>query len=265
MFRNQYDTDVTIWSPQGRLHQVEYAMEAVNQGTVCLGLRNKTHVVLAGLKRSPSELACYQKKLHKIDDHMGIAMSGLTADGRSLIKYMRTEALNHKYVYGSEIQGGRLVLDVADMHQRCTQAYVRRPYGVGLLVGVSDQTGPHLYATEPSGNYFEYVAMAIGARSQTSRTYLEREYNKFEDCTVDELIKHALKALAASLSGDTEMDANSATVSIVGADQDFTLVEGADLQKYLDMITLEQGSGAGAAGAADEGAMDEGAIVDPDA
>ena len=87
MFRNQYDTDVTVWSPQGRLHQVEYANEAVNQGTVCLGLRSKSHVVLAALKRSPNELACYQNKLFKIDDHMGVAMSGLTADGRSLIKY----------------------------------------------------------------------------------------------------------------------------------------------------------------------------------
>ena len=66
-FRNQYDTDVTVWSPQGRLHQVEYAIEAVNQGTVCLGLRNDKYVVLAGLKRSPNELASYQKKLHKID------------------------------------------------------------------------------------------------------------------------------------------------------------------------------------------------------
>ena len=107
MFRNQYDTDVTVWSPQGRLHQVEYAAEAVNQvsdvffrnssqsinpnflsfqGTVCLGLRNDKYVVLAALKRSPNDLASYQRKLHKIDDHMGIAMSGLTADGRSLIK-----------------------------------------------------------------------------------------------------------------------------------------------------------------------------------
>lgn len=86
MFRNQYDTDVTVWSPQGRLHQVEYAGEAVNQGTACLGLRNDKYVILAALKRSTNDLAYYQRKLHKIDDHMGVSMSGLTADGRSLIK-----------------------------------------------------------------------------------------------------------------------------------------------------------------------------------
>lgn len=239
MFRNQYDTDVTVWSPQGRLHQVEYAMEAVNQGTACLGLRSDKYVVLAGLKRSPNELASYQKKLHKIDDHMGVGMSGLTADGRSLIRYMRTEALNHKYVYGTTVQGSRLVVDLADMHQRCTQSYVRRPYGVGLLVGVYDQTGPHLYITEPSGNYYEYVAMAIGSRSQTSRTYLEKEFENFGSCSLDDLIKHALKALAASLSGDVELDNKSVSIGIVGEGKPFEIIEGDKLQKYLDAIVVE--------------------------
>lgn len=134
---------------------------------------------------------------------------------------MRTEALNHKYVYGTPIQAGRLVVDLADMHQRCTQSYVRRPYGVGLLIASYDQTGPHLYTTEPSGNYFEYFAMAIGSRSQTSRTYLEKEFQNFPTCSLDDLIKHALKALAASLSGDSELDCQSATVAIVGKDQPF--------------------------------------------
>jgi len=273
MHRNQYDTDVTVWSPQGRLHQVEYAMEAVNQvcfsfsmtsppsapysrhqhspphphtsphvqGTACLGLRSKTHVVLAGLKRSPNELASYQKKLGKIDDHMGIAMSGLTADGRSLVKYMRTEALEHKYVYGTAIQASRLVLDLADMHQECTQAYVRRPYGVGLLVAAYDQTGPHLYMTEPSGNYYEYGAMAIGSRSQTSRTYLEKEFDSFGDCSRDELIKHALKALAVSLAGDAELDTKNASIAVVGLDHPFVILEGASLQPFLDAIEVEGG------------------------
>mmetsp|Transcript_11326 Transcript_11326/g.18442 ORF Transcript_11326/g.18442 Transcript_11326/m.18442 type:complete len:256 (+) Transcript_11326:46-813(+) len=239
MFRNQYDTDVTVWSPQGRLHQVEYALEAVNQGTVCLGLRSSTHVVIAGLKRSPNELASYQKKIQKIDNHMGVAMSGLTADGRSLVKYMRTEALNHKYVYGTPMQANRIVLDLADMHQRCTQSYVRRPYGVGLMVAAYDQTGPHLFTTEPSGNYFEYNAMAIGSRSQTSRTYLEKEFESFNDCSLDDLIKHALKGLAASLSGDTELDSQSASIAFVGKDCPFTSLDGPPLQPYLDQIEVD--------------------------
>lgn len=153
---------------------------------------------------------------------------------------MRSEALNNKYVYGTPVQAGRLVSDVADMHQRCTQSYVRRPYGVGLLVAAFDQTGPHLFVTEPSGNYFEYFAMAIGSRSQTSRTYLEREYESFPNASLDDLIKHAVKALAASLSGDSELDVKSAAVSVLGADLAYQMIEGAALQRYLDEITTEQ-------------------------
>ena len=78
-------------------------------------------MVLAALKRSPHELASFQKKLLKIDDHIAVGIAGLNADARSLAKYMRTECLNHKYVYGSPMQGSRLVTDVADQHQRCTQ------------------------------------------------------------------------------------------------------------------------------------------------
>ena len=86
MFRNQYDTSVTTWSPDGRLHQVEYAMEAVKQGSACIGLRSDKFAVLSVLKRSQSELASYQDKLFKIDDHMGIGVAGLMADARSLSK-----------------------------------------------------------------------------------------------------------------------------------------------------------------------------------
>lgn len=85
-----------------------------------------------------------------------------------------------RYVYGTTMQAGRLVLDLADMHQRTTQSYVRRPYGVGMLVAAYDQTGPHLFQTCPSGNYFEYLAMAIGARSQSAKTYLEKHFEDFE-------------------------------------------------------------------------------------
>jgi hypothetical protein len=142
MFRSNYDGDITTWSPQGRIHQIEYAMEAVKQGSACVGLKSKTHAVIVALKRSSSELGSYQKKIFKIDDHIGIAISGLTgmsyfelefakqfcinmhldnfvylsflADARVLSKYMRTECLNHKFVYEEPVQTSRLVIQVAD-------------------------------------------------------------------------------------------------------------------------------------------------------
>lgn len=119
MFRNQYDTDVTTWSPAGRLFQVEYAMEAVKQGSAAIGLRSKTHVVLACVNKANSELSSHQKKIFKVDDHIGVAIAGLTADGRVLSRYMRSECINYNYTYESPLPVGRLVVQLADKAQVC--------------------------------------------------------------------------------------------------------------------------------------------------
>uniref|UniRef100_A0A7S4PAC0 Proteasome subunit alpha type n=1 Tax=Guillardia theta TaxID=55529 RepID=A0A7S4PAC0_GUITH len=215
MFRNQYDTDVTTWSPQGRIHQVEYAMEAVKQGSACVGVKSKTHAVLTALKRSTNDMSSYQKKIFKVDEHMGIAISGLTADARSLCMYMRTECLQHKYVYESPVPVQRLVIDIADKCQGCTQSASARPYGVGLLVAGMDQTGPHVYYNCPSGNYYEYKAMTIGARSQAAKTYLEKHFASFENLELKDLVKHALTALKET-SQNGDINAKNASVAIVG-------------------------------------------------
>ncbi|CAF1918343.1 unnamed protein product [Brassica napus] len=162
MFRNQYDTDVTTWSPTCRLFQVEYAMEAVKQGSAAIGLRSRSHVVLACVNKAQSELSSHQKKIFKVDDHIGVAIAGLTADGRVLSRYMRPEAINHSFTYESPLPVGRLVVHLADKAQVCTQRSWKRPYGVGLLVGGLDESGAHLYYNCPSGNYFEYQAFTIG-------------------------------------------------------------------------------------------------------
>ena len=136
--------------------QGEYAMESTRQGSGAVGLRSDKCVVLAALKRKVNDLADHQKKIMMVDDHMGVAISGLTADARTLIKWMRSECLNNRYVYGTPAMTSRLVKDLADRHQECTQTYVRRPYGVALLIAGFDQTGPKLFQTDPSGNYYEY-------------------------------------------------------------------------------------------------------------
>lgn len=261
MNRNQYDTDVTVWSPKGRLFQVEYAMEAVQQGSACVGAVSRDFAVLAALKRNTNELSSYQKKIFKIDDNMGIVISGLTADARTLTKYMRTECLNHKFVYGSHMNTGRLVRDVADRHQRCTQSYVRRPYGVGLLVaGYDKATGAHLYRTCPSGNFYEYSAYAIGARSQSARTYLEKNFETFPDTDVESLVQHALKALSGCTESDKELDTLNTTVCIVGKDLPLKIIDGDDVAPYLAAIAgdeegktnAEDGAGAGDADMEDD-------------
>ncbi|KAF8974674.1 hypothetical protein BDZ97DRAFT_1911835 [Flammula alnicola] len=216
MFRNTYDSDNTVFSPQGRLHQVEYALEAVKQGSAAVGLRSKTHAVLLALKRSTGELASYQQKMFRIDDHVGIAIAGLTSDARVLSNFMRQQAMSSKMIFNRPIPVNRLVSSIADKAQVNTQEYGRRPYGVGFLVIGQDNAGPHLYEFSPSGNSYEYYAMSIGARSQSAKTYLEKHYESFADCSLEDLVRHGLHALRETLQQDKELNINNTSIGIVG-------------------------------------------------
>lgn len=120
--------------------------------------------------------------------------------------------------------------------QSCTQRYDRRPYGVGLLVAGYDDLGPHIYQTCPSANYFDCKAMAIGARSQSARTYLERYLDTFKTCNLEELVKHGLRALRECLPNEVELNSKNASVAIVGSDMEFTLFEDERVEPYLKAI-----------------------------
>lgn len=215
-------------------------MESVKQGSACVGLRSDTICVLGALKRSVSELSSHQKKLLMIDDHMAAGIAGLTADARSLAKYMQSECLNHRYVYGKAIPPHQLMADLADKHQRTTQINMRRPFGVGLLIASYDENSntPHLYQTCPSGNLYEFYSSAIGARSQSARTYLEKHYESFNTSSRDELIIHALTALHGCVSGDDELTADNGSIVVIGKDEKFTLIEGDELKVYLDRLEV---------------------------
>ncbi len=250
MFRNQYDNDVTVWSPQGRIHQIEYAMEAVKQGSATVGLKSKTHAVLVALKRASSELSAHQKKIIPIDDHIGISIAGLTSDARLLSKFMRTECLNSRYAFDTPLPVSRLVGMIGNKSQVNTQRYGRRPFGVGLLVAGFDEKGPHIYQTCPSANYFECKSMAIGARSQSARTYLEKHMNEFLDCTQEELVKHGLRALRDTLPNETELSTKNCSVAIVGENQKFTVYENDEVAAYLSGIEASARAKRAAAAAA---------------
>lgn len=201
-FRNQYDSDVTVWSPQGRLHQVEYAMAAVKLGTATVGLKNKDYAVLVALCKPASELSASQRKIIPIDDHLGISIAGITADARVLSKYLRSECLSYKHSYGSTYPVSRLITNLGNKMQTTTQRYDRRPYGVGLLLAGYDEKGPHIYKVEPSANYFNCKAMTIGSRSQSARTYLEHNLKTFNTCSKDDIICHGIHAIRSSLPND---------------------------------------------------------------
>ncbi|BET02467.1 Proteasome subunit beta type-9 [Nesidiocoris tenuis] len=241
MFRNQYDSDVTVWSPQGRLHQVEYAMEAVKQGAVTVGVKNETHAVLVALKRAASELSAYQKKIIPIDVHMGMSISGLTADARIIGRHMRSECLSYTYANNAPMPVIRLLNKITLMMQHATQRYDKRPYGVGLLVAGYDHDGPHIVQICPSANMYECRAMAIGARSQSARTYLEKNLTEIGICPDEtELIKHALRALRDSVPNDVELTNKNVALAIVGKGTPLRELSEPELQVHLDVVLQEQ-------------------------
>ncbi|XP_028407064.1 proteasome subunit alpha type-1-like [Dendronephthya gigantea] len=252
MFRNQYDNDVSIWSPQGRIHQIEYAMEAVKQGSATIGIKSSTHVVLVALKRAASELSAHQKKIIPIDDHIGISIAGLTADARLLSKFMRIECLDSKFIYDTPLPVARLVGAIGDKMQQQTQMYGRRPYGVGLLIAGYDDAGPHLYQTCPSANFFDCKCMAIGARSQSARTYLEKMLDEFPNCTPEELIKHGLTALRETLPNEQELTTKNSSVCLVGKDNVLEIFNDEAVEPYLALLDNLKGGRAGREEAKDE-------------
>lgn len=240
MFRNQYDTDVTTFSPAGRIHQIDYAMEAVKQGSAAtVGLRSDTAVVLGCIKRSPSELGSHQKKIFKIDEHLGISTSGIIADARVLARYMRNECLNHQWAFETPHQVGRLVGKLSDKSQVFTQKAQKRPYGVGMLVAGYDKTGPHLYETRPSGDFFEYYAQSIGARPQAAKTYFEKKFESFAGMTNEELVRHALAAMKAA--SQTPLTTANVDIAIVGKGVGFSTMTEAELAPYIAELADNDG------------------------
>lgn len=243
MHQGQYDKDCTTWNPDGKITQISHAMAAVQQGTAVLACRTKTHAVVAAFKKQGgTDLSSHAKKIFKIDDHMGIGISGLTADARVLADFMRGECLDHKYVYESPMNAGRLVAQIGEKAQAKTQIAGKRPYGVGLLVISYDEaSGPHVFETCPSANYYEYHAMAIGGRSQSAKTYLERHFETFADMTDPaELIRHAVKALSVTTTQDKELTVENLDVAVVGKGTDFYFLNNVAKQEYLDALRAEQ-------------------------
>merc|ERR1712087_777044 len=128
MFSAAYSTNCTTFDPKGKILQIDYAKEAVKQGSTSLGLKSNTHIVLVGLKKSPHELASYQEKVFEVDEHMGIVISGMTADARFLTKFMRNECMNYEYAHGSKHPSERLIAKIAKKSQVKTCAPSKRPF-----------------------------------------------------------------------------------------------------------------------------------------
>lgn len=167
---------------------------------------------------------------------MGVALAGLAPDARILSNFLRQRAMSSRLVYGRQLPVSRAVQALSDKAQGNTQHYGRRPYGVGLLIIGHDSNGPHLYEFLPSGSVLEYFGTAIGARSQAARTYLERNFENFPDCSLEELIVHGLNALRDTLAQDKELTPKNTSIAFLGADTPFKILDDDLVAPWLDRL-----------------------------
>lgn len=193
-----YDRAITVFSPDGRLFQVEYAMELVNRGATILGIRCSEGVVLGSEETvEPLEEAEFSWKLFKVDDHVGAAIVGLSSDARILIDQARIYAQSNKLTYDEPIDVETVTKRISDIKQMYTQHAGVRPFGVSIIFAGVDKTGNRVFYTHPSGTYRGYKATAVGAGRETVLSILKEEYK--EDMSLEDTTKLAVKCLIKAL------------------------------------------------------------------
>jgi len=209
-----YDRAITVFSPDGRLYQVEYAREAVKRGTTAVGIKAKDGVVLIVDKRVSSKLleASSIEKIFKIDEHIGVASSGLVGDARALVDRARIECQINRVSYDEPIEVEALAKKLCDHMQTLTQYGGIRPYGTALLIaGVSDGEC-RLFETDPSGTLLEYKATGIGIGRPAAMKVFEEEYNP--ESEVKDVILLGLKALHSATEG--KFDVDTVEIGVIG-------------------------------------------------
>jgi len=173
-----YDRAITVFSPDGRLYQVEYAIETVRRGTIAVGIKSKDGIVIA-VEEKPRKLQISEtaQKIFQIDDHIGVAAAGYIPDARSQVDNARFFSQSHKLIYDEFVDVETVAKHLADQAQQFTQYAGVRPFGVALILGGVDSMGTSLFLTDPSGTYISYDAVAIGSGSDQVTEFLEKTYN----------------------------------------------------------------------------------------
>jgi proteasome alpha subunit len=193
-----YDRAITVFSPDGRLFQVEYAMELVNRGATILGIQCAKGVILGSEENIELlEEAEYSWKIFKVDEHVGAAIVGLSSDARILTDQARIYAQSNKLTYDEPIDVEVVTKRICDIQQMYTQHAGVRPFGVSLIFGGVDKTGTRVFGTHPSGTYRGYKATALGAGRETVLPILKEEYR--EGMSLEETKKLAVKCLVKAL------------------------------------------------------------------
>ena len=230
-----YDRAITVFSPDGRLYQVEYAIETVKRGTIALGIKTKFGIIFAAEER-PRKLQVVEgpQKLFKIDQHIGIAAAGYIPDARSQVDDARFFSQSSKIVYDESVSVETVTKHIADQCQQYTQYAGARPIGVALIIGGVDQNGNSLFLTDPSGTYIPYNAVAIGADSDRVTEFLKKHYKP--EMTLEESKMLAI-ASVNMLSSDAK-DSDHIKISQIKSDtKHYEIVDKNQITKLLQSAT----------------------------
>jgi len=233
-----YDRAITVFSPDGRLFQVEYAREAVKRGTTTVGLKFKDGAVLIVDKRIASRLMEPKsiEKIFQIDEHIGCATSGLVADARVLVDHARVTSQISKITYDEKISVEMLVKKLCDFKQNYTQYGGVRPFGTALLIAGVDDQGVHLFETDPSGALVSYKAGSIGAGRNVVMEVFEEQYQ--EGMEMEDAIVLGLKALKKATE-EEKLNPKSVEIGIVRVGADFRRLDDGEVESVVNKANAE--------------------------
>ncbi|KAL3852780.1 hypothetical protein ACJMK2_016409 [Sinanodonta woodiana] len=237
--RSEYDRGVNTFSPEGRLFQVEYAIEAIKLGSTAIGIQTNEGLVLAVEKRVTSPLIepSSIEKILEVDSHIGCAMSGLIADSRTLIDKARVEAQNHWFTFNEKMSVESVTQAVSNIALQfgdddADPGVMSRPFGVALLFAGIDDKGPQLYHVDPSGTFIQYDAKAIGSGSEGAQQALQEVYHK--SITLKEACKAALTILKQVM--EEKLNSTNVEMATVTPEKKFHVCTKEELEEVIKDI-----------------------------
>lgn len=228
-----YDRAITMFSPEGRIFQVEYALETVKRGATVLGIACDGGVVLAAEERPSSRLQdpSFASKIFEVDEHVGAAIAGLSSDARVLLNRARVQAQSNRLTYDEPIDIDALTRGIGDTMQLYTQNGGVRPFGLSIIFAGVDKRGPQVLQVDPSGAYWKYKAVAIGAGSDAVKEILEKEYRP--NCKIEEAVEIAVSSLYKT--AETGIVAENIRVATIETHtKSFRLMPVEDLRKIIE-------------------------------
>jgi len=225
-----YDMTPTMYSPDGRIYQVEYAMETVKRGTLAIGVCSKEGVIMAVEEKTRTlQTRDITQKIFQVDFHIGIAAAGYIPDARIQVDSARFFSQGNRMTYDESVEIGTVAKYLADQSHQFTQYSGVRPNGVALIIAGIDQKGESIYVTDPSGTYVQFAAVAIGAGSDDVNEFLEKHYSP--DMSIDDAASLAIAAINLKEEQKDGTD-DIKMAKITTKAKVFEKVSKSDLQKY---------------------------------